>query len=242
MDGHRDTGRSNTSHVLFRGKEMPLENLELDLSRSEEGQVHVFASATLKAKATGLCPGERDIQVRVQRRGKIIQIVDASIFDVEQNSLGGTTVQFTGKIDTMTPIQQECGKSNTAKPKRANQGELKSRSTRLTNVASTHLKIATADKVRYSHPKGTFPRILSDKVEYILQRVQRLPLYASRLLNLLSNETVSANEVVQLLKSDPSLVAMVMKLVNSGYYNLRNKGETGGLDLFSEIVICSDFE
>jgi len=63
----------------------------------------------------------------------------------------------------------------------------------------------------------------SEVIQRILKSFPRLPMYASKLAVRLLDEDVSASEVIDLAKLDPSLVGMVLKTVNSAYYNLQGK-------------------
>jgi len=63
----------------------------------------------------------------------------------------------------------------------------------------------------------------SEMIQSFLKRIPRLPVYASRLAVMLLNENVSARDVAESAKLDPSLVGMVLKTVNSPYYGFRHK-------------------
>ncbi len=63
----------------------------------------------------------------------------------------------------------------------------------------------------------------SELVKRIVASVPALPMYATRLAMVLEDEGASAAEVVDLAKLDPSLAGVVLKTVNSPYYNLQNK-------------------
>lgn len=63
----------------------------------------------------------------------------------------------------------------------------------------------------------------SELVRRIVASVPALPMYATRLAMVLEDESASAAEVVDLAKLDPSLAGVVLKTVNSPYYNLTNK-------------------
>ncbi|MGA1868296.1 MAG: HDOD domain-containing protein [bacterium] len=75
--------------------------------------------------------------------------------------------------------------------------------------------------------------ILTKKEEYatctmiqkIIKSIPRLPMYAGKLTAMLNDEKVSVSEVVELVRQDPSLVASILKTVNSAYYGLLNKIE-----------------
>jgi CRP-like cAMP-binding protein len=57
-----------------------------------------------------------------------------------------------------------------------------------------------------------------DIIKGILKKVPRLPVFASTLAHKLLDERISPMEVAQLVKEDPSLVANVLKTINSAYY------------------------
>ena len=60
-------------------------------------------------------------------------------------------------------------------------------------------------------------------IRNLIQSIPRLPIYATKILTLLKNEEASAKDVVHLIKDDPSLVAEVMKVVNSAFYGFPQK-------------------
>jgi HD-like signal output (HDOD) protein len=76
----------------------------------------------------------------------------------------------------------------------------------------------------------------SEIVQRILKGFPRLPMYASKLAVRLLDEDVSVSEVVNLTKLDPSLVAMVLKTVNSAYYGLQRK-----ISSFQQAVLLLGF-
>ena len=63
----------------------------------------------------------------------------------------------------------------------------------------------------------------SEMIQKMLKGIPRLPMYATKLALMLRDENVSTADVVKLANLDPSLVGIVMKTVNSPYYNLQNK-------------------
>jgi len=63
----------------------------------------------------------------------------------------------------------------------------------------------------------------SSAIQGLLVRVPKLPPYASQLTGLLMSEDVSAKEVAELARRDPSLTSAVLKRVNSAYYSLNQK-------------------
>ena len=63
----------------------------------------------------------------------------------------------------------------------------------------------------------------SAAIQGMLKRVPKLPPYASQLTGMLLSEDVSAKDVTELAKLDPSLTGAVLKSVNSAYYGLTQK-------------------
>lgn len=63
----------------------------------------------------------------------------------------------------------------------------------------------------------------SNAIQGLLKRVPKLPPYASQLTGMLLSEDVSAREVTDLARLDPSLTSAVLKKVNSAYYGLNQK-------------------
>ncbi|MBF0520699.1 MAG: HDOD domain-containing protein [Nitrospirae bacterium] len=57
----------------------------------------------------------------------------------------------------------------------------------------------------------------------VLNKIPMLPAYTNTLITMLASEKTAVTDVVELVKSDPSLAAIVLKTVNSAYYNLKNK-------------------
>lgn len=57
----------------------------------------------------------------------------------------------------------------------------------------------------------------------LLGKIPRLPSYATRLTQMLSDQNVSAKEAFETAKLDPSLTASVLKTVNSAAYGLKHK-------------------
>ncbi len=63
----------------------------------------------------------------------------------------------------------------------------------------------------------------SEMIHGILKGIPRLPMYANRLAVVILDENVSARDVAELAKLDPSLVSVVLKTVNSAFYGFKNK-------------------
>ncbi|SMC27797.1 HD-like signal output (HDOD) domain, no enzymatic activity [Desulfacinum hydrothermale DSM 13146] len=63
----------------------------------------------------------------------------------------------------------------------------------------------------------------SELIVGMLKKVPQLPMYASKLTQMLLDENASAKQVAALAKDDPSLVSAVLKRVNSPYYNWQKK-------------------
>lgn len=63
----------------------------------------------------------------------------------------------------------------------------------------------------------------SDKLLEKLKKIPSLPPYSFELSKMLMQEKISTDKIVDFIKSDPSLMAIVLKTVNSPYYNLSQK-------------------
>jgi len=63
----------------------------------------------------------------------------------------------------------------------------------------------------------------SDTVQGVIQKVPRLPVSTTTLLSKLFDERTTLNEVVELVKSDPSLAGILLKAINSPLYGLESK-------------------
>lgn len=63
----------------------------------------------------------------------------------------------------------------------------------------------------------------SEIIQTILKNIPKLPIYVTKLVQLLLSENASIKEIAQLAKEDPSIVSQILKTVNSPYYALRNK-------------------
>jgi len=77
--------------------------------------------------------------------------------------------------------------------------------------------------VRHSLVQRTQDYTQSELIVGMLKKVPQLPMYASKLTQMLLDENVSAKQVASLAKDDPSLVSAVLKRVNSSYYNWQKK-------------------
>ena len=92
----------NKSRIVHRGRQIDLDNLELEITSSQVGEMSVFASATITAKIPGLGPDDKDIQVMFEWKDKVCQIEEATVFDVELDPSGTTTLQITGKLHPLS--------------------------------------------------------------------------------------------------------------------------------------------
>ncbi len=62
-----------------------------------------------------------------------------------------------------------------------------------------------------------------EMIQRIVEKVPRLPVFASSLAFKLLEDRISASEVARLVKEDPSLLALVLKTINSAYYSFQEK-------------------
>ncbi|OUS18159.1 hypothetical protein A9Q88_01180 [Gammaproteobacteria bacterium 50_400_T64] len=63
----------------------------------------------------------------------------------------------------------------------------------------------------------------SDLAQNVIQKVPKLPIATIGLLNKLTDDSTSTNEVVDLVKSDPSLTSVLLKTLNSAEYSFEEK-------------------
>ena len=79
------------------------------------------------------------------------------------------------------------------------------------------------DRVHSERSQGEIDYSDSEIVRKIIKKIPRLPSFASTLLIQLAEKNISLREAADLIKQDPSSVAVVLKAVNSAYYGLRQK-------------------
>jgi HD-like signal output (HDOD) protein len=60
-------------------------------------------------------------------------------------------------------------------------------------------------------------------VQDLIKKIPRLPTSTLTLIHKLFDEKTSISEVAELVKNDPSLAGVVLKTINSSYYNFRQK-------------------
>ncbi|MBQ0719921.1 MAG: HDOD domain-containing protein [Gammaproteobacteria bacterium] len=63
----------------------------------------------------------------------------------------------------------------------------------------------------------------SELAQAVIQKIPKLPIATIGLLNKLMDDSTSTNEVVELVKSDPSLTSVLLKTLNSAEYNFEEK-------------------
>lgn len=63
----------------------------------------------------------------------------------------------------------------------------------------------------------------SEIINRIIQKIPRLPSFAITLLIQLADNNISLRKAIELIKQDPSSVALVLKEINSSYYGLSHK-------------------
>ncbi len=72
-----------------------------------------------------------------------------------------------------------------------------------------------------THDKADFSN--SEIIQSILNKIPRLPAFATSLVGMLLNERTSVDQLSNQIKNDPSLVGIIMKTVNSSYYGFTRK-------------------
>ncbi|MBV1891666.1 MAG: HDOD domain-containing protein [Gammaproteobacteria bacterium] len=63
----------------------------------------------------------------------------------------------------------------------------------------------------------------SELAQAVIQKIPKLPIATISLLNKLMDDSTSTNEVVELVKSDPSLTSVLLKTLNSADYTFEEK-------------------
>jgi len=63
----------------------------------------------------------------------------------------------------------------------------------------------------------------ADLAQTVIQKIPKLPIATISLLNKLLDDSTSTNEVVELVKSDPSLTSILLKTLNSADYSFEEK-------------------
>jgi HD-like signal output (HDOD) protein len=78
-------------------------------------------------------------------------------------------------------------------------------------------------QARPSHGNGKADYARSTMVQDMIKDFPRLPVQISKLTSILLDEGASVAEIVNFAKMDPSVVSVVLKTVNSGYYRFQRK-------------------
>ena len=79
------------------------------------------------------------------------------------------------------------------------------------------------ERIRSERFQGNVHYGDSEIVRKIIKQIPRLPSFASTLIIRLADKNISLREATELIKQDPSSVAVVLKVVNSSFYGLRQK-------------------
>ncbi len=79
------------------------------------------------------------------------------------------------------------------------------------------------ERIHADHSHGGVDYNDSEIIRKIISKIPRLPSFASNLLVKLVDKNISLREAADIIKQDPSSVAVVLKAVNSPYYGLRQK-------------------
>jgi HD-like signal output (HDOD) protein/CRP-like cAMP-binding protein len=73
------------------------------------------------------------------------------------------------------------------------------------------------------HHEGNDQYARSAMIQDMINSFPRLPIQINKLTSMLLDEGASVSEIVGFAKMDPSIVSVVLKTVNSGYYNFQRK-------------------
>ncbi len=115
--------------------------------------------------------------------------------------------------DVLLFIYRELHKSSVAQTVRK-ETEKTTLSTQQQNLIDTifNLRIKVKDRSKNS-----------ELAQNVIQKIPKLPLATISLLNKLLDDSTSTNEVVELVKSDPSLTSLLLKNLNSADYNFEEQ-------------------
>ncbi len=91
--------RVSKAWLVSRGKRIPLEEMEIEVSSTESGGLSVFANVHMRVKVPGLSPGESDIEIVFEWERETHRIAEAKVFDVDLHPNGETTLQLTGRLE-----------------------------------------------------------------------------------------------------------------------------------------------
>jgi HD-like signal output (HDOD) protein len=90
---------------------------------------------------------------------------------------------------------------------------------------SNYISDKNAHLISYIHSLNYKKKstISSELIQNIIKKIPKLPIYASDLLEKLTNENTSIQEIAAPIQKDPALAGIVLKTVNSSYYGLQRK-------------------
>ncbi|MEH6470777.1 MAG: HDOD domain-containing protein [Halopseudomonas sp.] len=71
--------------------------------------------------------------------------------------------------------------------------------------------------------RGKTDFVKSDAIRGVINKIPKLPVSTVNIVNKLHYEEVSTLEMVELVRSDPALTGLLLKTINSSYYNFRQK-------------------
>jgi len=98
MEGER---RAQAAWWIHGHRRLPLESLELQVTRTEGGELQVHATGVLKGRASGLSPGDQDVELELEMDGSCYRIANAVVFDVDLLASGECSVQVTGILEPL---------------------------------------------------------------------------------------------------------------------------------------------
>ena len=132
---------------------------------------------------------------------------DSSVLIIDQRLLSSVD------DDVLLFIYRQLHKSAVTQTTRR-ESEKSSISAQNNNLSETIFKIHTSAKDRSKN---------SELAQTVIQKIPKLPIATIGLLNKLLDDSTSTNEVVELVKSDPSLTSVLLKTLNSADYNFEEK-------------------
>ena len=97
-------------------------------------------------------------------------------------------------------------------------GELVAQSAKLSRKVDS-----LVSQAKTFHHEGNDQYARSAMIQDMINSFPRLPIQINKLTSMLLDEGASVSEIVGFAKMDPSIVSVVLKTVNSGYYNFQRK-------------------
>lgn len=156
---------------------------------------------------SGACFGNIDITEDVRNHFSVLATEPSKVLEIDQYALNLLPPE------TLTSAYRKINRFSV---------EIVRELSKKTVALSRKVKCLAAE-ARASQGKGRVDYAKSAMVQDMIKDFPRLPVQISRLTSLLLDEGASVAEIVNFAKMDPSVVSVVLKTVNSGYYRFQRK-------------------